>query len=234
MFVSVSISICRVTDLSRLTVTVSLTSTSVSSAPTMTTDWMCGGTVVVVNTAILAVFPTTIEAVVMCRNITHSIEPRTILVIVVTAIIVDTLMFVSVSISICCVTDLSRLTVTVSLTSTSVSSALTMTTDWMCGGTVVVVYTAILAVFPTTIEAVVMCRNMTHSIEPRTILVIMFTTIIVDTLMFVPVSISICGVTDLSRLTVTVSLTSTSVSSALTMTTDWMCEGTVVVIDTAV
>jgi len=177
MFVPVSISICRVTDLSRLTVTVSLTSTSVSSAVTMTTDWMCGGTVVVIYTAILAVFPTTIEAVIMCRNMAHSIESRTILVIVVTTNIVDTLMFVPVSISICRVTDLSRLTVTVSLTSTSVSSAVTMTTDWMCGGTVVVIDTAILTLRHVTIKAVFMGRNVTNGIEANTFTVCVVTVI---------------------------------------------------------
>jgi len=144
---------------------------------TMTTHWMCGWTVVVVYTTIFAIFSTTIEAVVMCRNVTHSIEPRTILVIVVTTRIVDTLMFVPVSISVCSVTDLSILTVTVSLTSTSVSSTLTMTTHWMCGWTVVVIDTAVLTLGYVTIEAVFMGRNVTNCIEANTFTVSVVTVI---------------------------------------------------------
>merc|ERR1719158_183381 len=128
--------------------------------------------VVVVDTAILAVFPSTKEAVFMSRNVTNSIESRTVLVIVVTTNIINTLMFVPISISICGVTDLSSLTVRVSITTTSMKSTNTMTTHWMCRRAVVVVDTAILAVFPSTIEAVFMSRNVTNSIESRTVLVI--------------------------------------------------------------
>merc|ERR1712080_726120 len=150
MFVPISISIRGVTDLSSLTVRVSITTTSVSSTITMTTHWMCGRTVVVVDTTILTVLPSTIGAVFMSRNMTHSIEPRTILVIVITTNIINTLMFVPISISIRGVTDLSSLTVRVSITTTSVSSTSTMTTHWMCGRTVGVVDTTILTVLPST------------------------------------------------------------------------------------
>lgn len=110
-------------------------------------------------------------------NFASGIEPRTFLVIVVTTIIVDTLMFVPVSISICRVTDLSRLTVTVSLTSTSMSSTVTMTTDWMCGGTVVVIDTAVLTLRHVAIKAVFMGRNVTNGIEANTFTVCVVTVI---------------------------------------------------------
>merc|ERR1719158_1072471 len=127
--------------------------------------------VVVVDTAILAVFPSTIEAVIMSRNVTNSIESRTVLVIVVTTNIINTLMFVPISISICGVTDLSSLTVRVSITPTSVSSTSTMTTHWMCLRTIVVVDTAVLTLLDVTIETVFMRGNMTDSVEARTLAV---------------------------------------------------------------
>jgi len=52
----------------------------------MTTDWMCGWTVVIINTAVLTLSYVTIEAVFMGRNVTNGIEANTFTVSVVTVI----------------------------------------------------------------------------------------------------------------------------------------------------
>lgn len=154
------------------TVFVFITATPVGVAP-VSTDWVIFGTDRVISTAwlaLLTVAPFALAMYIICRiDVAGDIEARTVPVVVLTAYILDALIPISISVCIRGITDRALLTVDVSIAAASVRRvSLSVPTDWMGVGAVVVVYAAFLTTVDVTPEAVFMVRHFTHSIVART------------------------------------------------------------------
>jgi len=155
------------------TISVTVASAEVFSS-TMTTDWVFVGTVAIViqpSTTNYAVFPITVEAVVMSWNIADCIKSFTLAVVIV-ATIRNTLLVVPISVEVSCVTNLPSLAIFIGVASAKVLGS-SMATDGMRSWTVVVCGAALCAVCcGVTVETVVVGRDVTSRVKTRTLVVL--------------------------------------------------------------
>jgi len=112
----------------------------------------------------------TVEAVFVVRDVTDSIMARAVIIQLITTIR-NTLLVVAISVQVSCVTDLASLAVFVGVASAKVLRS-SVSTDGMRSWTVGICGAALCAVCcAVTVEAVLMCRDVTNSIKTRTLLV---------------------------------------------------------------
>jgi len=112
----------------------------------------------------------TVEAVVVVRDVTDSIMAGAVIIQLITTIR-NTLLVVAISVQVSCVTDLASLAVFVGVASAKVLRS-SVSTDGMRSWTVGICGAALCAVCcAVTVEAVLMCRDVTNSIKTRTLLV---------------------------------------------------------------
>merc|ERR1719430_2286161 len=140
----------------------------------MTTDWVFVRTVAIViqpSTTNYTVFPITVEAVVVGRDVTNSIMARAVIIQIV-ATIRNTLLVVAISVQVFCVTNLPSLAVFIGVASAKVLRS-SMATDGMRSWTVVVCGAALCALCcGVTVEAVVVGRDVTSRVKTRTLVVL--------------------------------------------------------------